>query len=265
MIGGLKRNVSLDKIQVNNRVKNFDEYKGMFENLTETWVYDTNKGEISSVLINESSEYALAVIQMEHELSLINVYPLNGIDTSPVLSIELKGEYIKCQNIEQNQSGDLFASAYMDDGNWYLLIFDIEKELVRFDINSHFGIDNNTIPIAGFTQPFATCCFMSDDEIYYNFFYKDTKTHYQFTYCPKEKCVKQDISSIVIEQCTVKNFPNKVFYNAVADELHAFYRQGLSFEIDAKDINKAKFEKITDYDLGDMLMYKDQVLIARSS
>ena len=87
----------------------------------------------------------------------------------------------------------------MDNGKWYLVVFDVEKEIERFSINDHFNIDNNTIPIAGFAEPFASCCFIGNDEIYYNFFYKDTKTHNHFTYCPKEKCVKQGLSTFVIE------------------------------------------------------------------
>jgi hypothetical protein len=115
--------------------------------------------------------------------------------------------------IEQNQAGDLFATAYMDDGKWYLLVFNANEEIDRFSINDAFNIDNNTIPIAGFAQPFATCCFLNDNTIYYNFFYKDTKMHYHFTYDPFEKKVLQNLHSFVIEDCTSKNFPQKLFFN----------------------------------------------------
>lgn len=124
----------------------------------------------------------------------------------------------------------------MDNGAWYLMVFNTKEMIAKLNINEHFKIDNNTIPIAGFAQPFATCCFMDNNEIYYNFFYKDTKTHYHFTYDPIAKEVKQDIHSFEISNCTVKNFPQKVFYSQKKREISSFYRQGYNFEISADDI-----------------------------
>jgi hypothetical protein len=39
----------------------------------------------------------------------------------------------------------------MDNGNWFLLVFNAHEEINRFDINKAFGMNNDTIPISGFT------------------------------------------------------------------------------------------------------------------
>ena len=66
-------------------------------------------------------------------------------------------------------------------------------------------------------------------------------------------------------QCTSKNFPYKSFYNTDENLIYSFYRQGQAFTIDGDDANKVKFEKMTDMDLGQMYLFNNKALIARSS
>ena len=106
-----------------------------------------------------------------------------------VQEFEVAGEFVKGNIIEQNDKGNIFSLMYIDNGNWHLLVFDFDKIIDNFDINKNFSINNYTLPITGFNQPFATCCFMDDFEIFVNFFHRPTKMHYHFTYNPKEKKV----------------------------------------------------------------------------
>jgi hypothetical protein len=64
------------------------------------------------------------------------------------------------------------------------------------------------------------------------------------------------------------NFPQHSFYDPNLDEVSCFYRQGNCVIIDLKNYgstNALLEEKMTNLDLGDMFMYRNQVLIARSS
>ena len=83
----------------------------------------------------------------------------------------------------------MFSVAYLDDGYWRLVVFDFTKVIVDFDVNSKFDIDNSTMPVMGFSQPFSTSCFLKNNLIFYNFFHRPTKTHHHFIYNPFKKAI----------------------------------------------------------------------------
>ena len=102
---------------------------------------------------------------------------------------EITGDYIKANKIEQNEKGTMFSVAYLDDGNWRFLIFDFNDLICDFDVNGHYDIDTSTMPIMSFSQPFATCCFLNDNDLFYNFFHRPTKTHHHFIYNTTRKLI----------------------------------------------------------------------------
>lgn len=66
-------------------------------------------------------------------------------------------------------------------------------------------------------------------------------------------------------ECTSKNFPYKSFYNTDENVIYSFYRQGQAFSVGGDDAKEVKFEKMTDMDLGQMYLFNNKALIARSS
>ena len=100
--------------------------------------------------------------------------------------------YIKCNEIEQNPDGTIFAVCYLDDGRFYLRIFFGQEKKTReeielgdspttkrtweeileneLDINEKLGLDNYTMPINNFPDPFIDCCFVNDDLLFVNLF-----------------------------------------------------------------------------------------------
>jgi hypothetical protein len=92
------------------------------------------------------------------------------------MEVNLSGEFIKAQLIQQTNDGKTFAVAYMDDGHYRLIVFDYNRVIVDFNVNEALKIDNNTIPINGFFQPFCVTAFMEKDELFYALYYKDTQT-----------------------------------------------------------------------------------------
>jgi len=90
------------------------------------------------------------------------------------------------------------------------MIFDKQKVIVDFDVNKFFQLPYISLPLSGFFNPFATCCFLNDNQVFCQFFSvrkKDGFWHQHFVYdidkwtttCPLEKYKYED--------CTKKNFP----------------------------------------------------------
>lgn len=182
-----------------------------------------------------------------------------------VTEFQIKGNYIKAENIEQNEAGDLFAIAYMDDGYWHLLVFDFLQIIMDLDINSLFGIDNHTLPISGFFSPFASCCILSDKTVFFNFFIRRSKTHCHFVFDPIKYQISQQLIKHEMKDCTQKNFPQRTYYDEKKGKVFTFYRQGQAMTAQYNDITDYTFQQITKYDIGEMEIYRNQVLMVRSS
>jgi hypothetical protein len=99
-----------------------------------------------------------------------------------------ENSYIKMKDVEQNSTGDKYAIAYIDDGNFKLRVFDkeprteeqaLEKEL---DVNKALGINNHTMPIDGFGDPFITCTFVTGTILFVNLFHNGDLKHHHFFY-----------------------------------------------------------------------------------
>jgi|TARA_B110000285_G_scaffold233155_1_gene306099 hypothetical protein len=94
------------------------------------------------------------------------------------------------------------------------------------DVNALLGLNNYTMPIQGFADPFITACFITDDLIFIDLFYNNTLLHYHFIYDCKKRCIKDNKIYNREMKCTHKNFPQKSFYNDIDNMVHIFYRQG---------------------------------------
>lgn len=178
--------------------------------------------------------------------------------------------YIKLKEIEQNQDGSKYATVYMDDGKFRIRTFSnktrTEKEIARneFDFNKALGIDDFTMPISGFPDPFIVCCFITDTKIFVALFHNKTKVHYHFIYDDSRKKIDSDIVQMKMD-CTQKNFPYRAFANEENNETYLFYRQGHVFTVNNSDVKNYKFARMTDMDLGQMYLVNNKALIARSS
>ena len=90
--------------------------------------------------------------------------------------------------MEQTADGKNYAAVYNDDGKFYMRTFgkksrDPEEALENeLDINSLLSLNNHTMCIQTFPDPFITCCFVGDSSLFINLFYNPTLTHYHFLY-----------------------------------------------------------------------------------
>lgn len=230
---------------------------------------------ICSVIITYNSKYAVTVTKKDEKEYFVKMYSL----TTYEMEFEEKiggneNDYIKLKEVEQNGKGDKFAIVYFNDGQFKLRTFGItqrsEAEIQdnELDINKLLNLNNWTMAISGFPDPYITCCFIDDTKLFINLFYNYDLTHYHFIWDIEKKQVVGEIVSKKLD-CSKKNFPYKCFFNDEKREIYSFYRQGHSFKIMLKDDDPSKweyqFEKMTDMDLGQMYLVYNQALIARSS
>lgn len=137
-------------------------------------------------------------------------------------------------------------------------------------------LDNSTMPIHNFPDPFIVCTFIHDDLIYVCLFHNKTLTHYHFFWNCKDRCIEMEYKYKM--DSNDKNFPYKCFFNADDAEVYAFYRQGQAFRVPVTQVATARrrvtidyscqeviAERITDKDLGTMYLINGKALVVRCS
>jgi len=72
-----------------------------------------------------------------------------------------------------------------DKPYWKRTEEEIKKE--ELNVNQQLGLNNYTMPIDNFNDPFITCTFTSSDLLYLNLFHTATLTHHHFFYNYKTK------------------------------------------------------------------------------
>jgi hypothetical protein len=74
----------------------------------------------------------------------------------------------------------------MDNGKFFVRIFGMEQrdqkdaERDELNINDTFSIDDYSIAITDFPDPFITCTFIDDNRLFINFFYTFSQIHCHF-------------------------------------------------------------------------------------
>lgn len=181
--------------------------------------------------------------------------------------------------MEQNERGDEFAIAYINDGDFKLRTFGTKTrdpetiDAEELNINKELGLDNHTVPIYNFPDPFITCVFVNNELLFVNLFHNASRTHHHFIYNYRTRTVIESSKASRVLECNNKNFPWKCFYNPEQNEVYSFYRQGQSFRVPVMEVDRPinedkppyTFQKITNKDLGQMYLFENKALVARSS
>lgn len=76
----------------------------------------------------------------------------------------------------------MFNIAYQDSGKFFVMIFDINGEICRININEVLGIDESTRSINGSREPLITCCFLTEGTIFVNLFHNNDLMNWFFIY-----------------------------------------------------------------------------------
>jgi len=251
----------------NSRFKNFKElFNNLLKSSDVTTAYPVN-----SIIISYDSTKAVCVLKKNDREYYVEMYDL--VTYEQTFKEKVGGgenQYIKLKEVEQNAKGTKFAITYFDDGlfrmRWFGKTSRTEEEIAKeeLDISKLLGLDNWTMAINGFPDPYIVCSFLDDDRIFVNLFYNPTLTHYHFIYDVSKKAIVGKTVTKVLD-CSKKNFPYKSFYNDEKDEIYTFYRQGQCFIIKGNNSEEFRYDRMTDMDLGQMYLVYNKALIARSS
>jgi hypothetical protein len=166
----------------------FKHYKELFNNLLKSTNVVTLYP-ICTVIISYDSKYAVTVTKKDEREYFVKMYDLESYE----LEFEEKvggnsDDYIKLKEVEQNSKGNKFAIVYFNDGKFRLRTFAAknrsDEDIVsnELDINELLEINNWTMAISGFPDPYITCCFVDNSRVFVNLFYNYTLTHYHFIY-----------------------------------------------------------------------------------
>ena len=248
----------------------FKSYQKLFKNLTKSKLVVTLYP-IVTCMISYDSTRAITVTKKDDTEFWVRMYDLETYQKTFDEQIGGQEEdYIRIKEVEQNYKGDKYAFVYANDGNFKLRVFgkqrrdESEIQENEFDINKALDINNYTMPIQGFADPFSTCSFIDDDRIFVQLFYNFDRTHWHFIYDHSKRAIEGAPFSQKLV-CSAKNFPYKSFYNTDDNEIYSFYRQGEAFIVHGDDAQTVKFEKMADQDLGYMYLINNKALVARSS
>jgi len=181
--------------QLEPNIKKFKQFEELFKYLTRSKNVITQYP-IVTCMITYNSKSAVTVTKKDDREYYVKMYDLGTYKQS--FEEKIGGtptSYIKLKEVEQNAAGDGFAIAYFDDGNFRIRTFgestrsDADIAAEELDVNKELGLDNHTMPIDNFPDPFITCVFVSDELLFANLYHTPTRTHHSFVYNIKTRKV----------------------------------------------------------------------------
>lgn len=226
------------EVKPNIRFKNFND---LFSELTNNKNIVTLFPIVTCIITYDSSS-VITVTKKNDRLYFVKMYSLQTYaQTFEEKYGNDRDSYIKLKEVEQNEAGTQFAIVYMDDGVFKIRTFcskqRTEEEIIQNEVNLNelLGLNNFTMPIQNFPDPFITCCFTKDDNLLFiNLFHNYSLTHIHFFFNVEKRQV-MGLTKVVLDSNN-KNFPYKCFYNSDSNEIYSFYRQCQSFTVPVLEI-----------------------------
>lgn len=78
-----------------------------------------------------------------------------------------EGTYIKMNNIEQRNAGDVYAIGYQDNGVFSVCVINNQGVVLdEIDVTALFDLNDKSKPVTGFWEPLITSNFITDDDLY---------------------------------------------------------------------------------------------------
>jgi hypothetical protein len=185
---------------------------------------ETNDLNVIHVIITYDSKHAVCLC-INERINRGQIQQYSLLDYSREHQIELQGDHIVMNEIEQSDKGDVLCVPYQDNGHLMTVVFDNKgTKLSSLDLNELIGLDKQSKPIMGFFQPMVTACFVKDDDIYISVFHRKLIKQYNFIYSYKEQQIVKEVSTTDVNASTMLNFSIKSFYNTDLQEVYTFYR-----------------------------------------
>lgn len=176
----------------------------------------------------------------------VTAFSLRDERHSQIFEIKFSGEYLKMNIVEQTDSGKTLAIIYQDYGSFFLKIFDNKGEIIdHLYLNEQLCIDPESLPVDGFHEPIATCCFKNDEVIFIQVYHRFWQKSYHCSYNFIKREFISDVKIIQIENVTKTNFPIRSFYSKQNGEFYTFFRQGQGITVDHNKPEIKRIQQIT--------------------
>lgn len=166
--------------------------------------------------------------------------------------------------MSQNTIGNLFAIPFIEDEVFKVTIFNKNDIIQELDISEMIGLESGIRPIDSLIDPLINLVFIDESCIFVICFDHLQKTLWYFTYNIVQKQFKVDPQKMGITSTTL-NFPIDSFYDSSRELVHVFFRQGQALSIAPTRVKYVQQHRITEYDLGEMQLYNNRILIVKSS
>ena len=187
-IGETDKEMMTTEVATSKRLSKWKNYNEIFDNLTIQKKVMTSFPIVSCMITYDSSR-TIVVTKEDDTAYHIRQFSLT---TQELVCTERYGgtenSYIKMKDVEQNGAGTRYAIAYIDDGKFKLRVFDkeprTEEEALakELDVNAKLGMNDHTMPIDGFGDPFITCTFVTCTVLFVNLFHNGELKHHHFFY-----------------------------------------------------------------------------------
>jgi hypothetical protein len=76
----------------------------------------------------------------------------------------------------------------------------------EIDFNKMLEINDYSMAIDDFYDPFISCCFISDNLVFVNLFHTFERAHYHFIWDVQRREIHGKITKVILD-CSIKNFP----------------------------------------------------------
>jgi len=133
-----------------------------------------------------------------------------------------------------NKYSTLFFAPYLKDGQFKVIIFDRDRELLDLNLNELLDIEEYTRPNDNFPYPHMDGCFFKDNTIFINLYRTQVKKMVMIKLDPfsgelKETPIEESFPDT---QVAKRNFPLGTFYDELRGKVYMIFRQGQAYTHD---------------------------------
>ena len=94
-------------------LQNFNNFTTIFQNLVKETSIDAKDPIVSQIITYDSSR-TVVITKVDLQLFYVKMYDLESYQM--VFKEKVKGKYVKVSEVEQNDTGKIYAIVYFDDG-----------------------------------------------------------------------------------------------------------------------------------------------------
>jgi len=135
---------------------------------------------VSTIISNDSSQI-ICVLKASDERYEICCFRTS--DYSNCFRYSMRGNYIKASEVIQNDLGTCFCCPYLKDGEFQIIVFNIQGQVIRqANVSEMLGLDANVRPSDNFPYPMMGAAFIKNGILFINVYHTKTQHQITFTY-----------------------------------------------------------------------------------